>query len=108
MSEVVHVTDATFEQEVLKSEVPVLVDFWAEWCAPCKAIGPLIDEMAKSYDGKLKVVKIDVSANQQVPRQYAVRNIPTLMVFKNGELASTQTGALPQTALANFVGEHVA
>ena len=87
-----HVGDADFSTAVLGSDVPVLVDFWAEWCGPCKAIAPLLDDVAKAYDGKVKIVKINIDDNPQTPRQYAVRGIPTLMMFKGGKVAGTHVG----------------
>ncbi|MFT3808125.1 thioredoxin TrxA [Arenimonas sp.] len=108
MSEqVTHVGDADFEAEVLKSDVPVLVDFWAEWCAPCKMIGPIVDEMAGTYAGKVKVVKLNIDHNPKVPRQYAVRGIPTLMLFKGGAVHSTQVGAVGKAQLAQFIDKAV-
>jgi thioredoxin 1 len=94
MSEqVLHVGDADFDAQVLKSSTPVLVDFWAEWCGPCKAIGPLVDDLAKNYAGKVKIVKLNIDQNQMTPRQYAVRGIPTLLLFKDGKVEATQIGA---------------
>ena len=90
---VLHVGDADFESQVLKSDTPVLVDFWAEWCGPCKAIGPVVDELAGTYEGKVKIVKINIDDNIQTPRQYAVRGIPTLLLFKDGKVDATQIGA---------------
>ena len=98
-----HVTDASFEADVLNSSMPVLVDFWAEWCGPCKMIGPLVDDIADSHDGKVKVVKINIDNNPGTPRKFAVRGIPTLMLFKDGKVQATQVGAVGKAQLAAFV-----
>jgi thioredoxin 1 len=100
---ITHVTDAAFQQTVLESDTPVLLDFWAEWCGPCKTIAPFLDEIATQYEGKLKVVKINIDENQQTPRQFGVRGIPTLMIFKNGKVEATQIGAVAKGQLAQFV-----
>jgi thioredoxin 1 len=100
---IVHVSDASFKADVLESGTPVLVDFWASWCGPCKMIAPILDEIADDYAGRLKVCKIDVDANREVAAQYGVRGIPTLMLFRNGELSGTQVGALSKAQLAAFV-----
>jgi thioredoxin 1 len=92
------ITDATFEQEVLESSKPVLLDFWATWCGPCRTIAPYIDELAKEYEGRAVVGKIDVDANEQVPASYGIRSIPTVLFFKNGELADKLVGAAPKSA----------
>lgn len=91
--------DATFEKEVLKSDVPVLVDFWAVWCGPCKAIAPAVEELAKQYKGKVKVAKMDVDEHQQVPQQFGIRSIPTLLVFKGGRVVDTIIGAVPKSKI---------
>jgi thioredoxin 1 len=102
-----NVGDADFEAEVLKSEAPVLVDFWAEWCGPCKAIGPIVDQVASDYAGRLKVVKVNIDNNPGTPRQYAVRGIPTLMLFKDGKVAATQVGAVNRSQLTQFVDKAI-
>ncbi|GAB1368837.1 thioredoxin TrxA [Azonexus hydrophilus] len=98
-----YVTDATFEAEVLQSEQPVLVDYWAEWCGPCKMISPILDEIATEYAGKLKVAKVNIDDNQETPAKYGIRGIPTLMVFKNGNIEATKVGALSKSQLAAFI-----
>ena len=92
---VMEVTDANFEQSVLKSEQPVMVDFWATWCGPCKALSPVVDEVAQAYNGKAKVYKMDVDRNNSTPMRYGVRGIPTLLIFKGGQVAASKIGALP-------------
>lgn len=100
---ILHVTDASFEQDVTNAEGPVLVDFWAAWCGPCKMIAPVLDELADEYAGKLTICKMDVDANKETPAKYGIRGIPTLMVFKNGALEATKVGALSKSQLKDFV-----
>ena len=108
MSEHIHyVTDDSFEQEVLQSTMPVLVDYWAEWCGPCKMISPILDEVAKEYAGRVKVCKLNIDENQQVPPKYGIRGIPTLMVFKNGSVEATKVGALSKSQLTAFVDSNI-
>jgi|SRR5690606_18741469 thioredoxin 1 len=102
-----HVTDTSFEQEVLASSVPVLVDYWAEWCGPCRAIGPTIDRLAGEYAGRLKVAKLDTDENPEVPRRYGVRSIPTLMLFRDGQPVATKVGAVAKAELERFVQQHL-
>ena len=104
MSEsIVHVTDDTFESEVLSSNIPALVDFWAAWCGPCKMIAPLLDELADEYEGKVKICKVDVDSNREVPAKFNVRGIPTLIIFKDGTIEATKVGALSKTQLVDFI-----
>jgi thioredoxin 1 len=108
MSEHVHsVTDGDFEAEVMNSPLPVLVDYWAKWCAPCRALAPVLDDISADYDGRLKIVKINIDENQQTPANYGVRSIPTLMLFKDGDLMATNVGALSKTQLTSFIDSHI-
>ena len=100
MSGIKQVSDTSFDQDVLKSDVPVLVDYWAEWCGPCRMIAPILDQLAAEYDGKVKVTKLDVDANQKTAMKFQVRSIPTLLFFKNGTLVDQVIGAVPKPALA--------
>jgi thioredoxin 1 len=102
-----HVTDASFGAEVLQSDKPVLVDYWAEWCGPCKMIAPMLDELSKTYEGRVQIAKINVDENSQVPAQYGIRGIPTLQLWKNGELVRSMVGAKPKAELAAFLDAHL-
>jgi len=103
--QVVQLTDDTFEQEVLKSDKPVLVDFWASWCAPCKAIAPVIDSLAESFAGKVKIAKVNVDENPATPGQYGVRGIPTLILFKDGQVVDQLVGAVPRNQLEGLINK---
>jgi thioredoxin 1 len=108
MSEhIVHVTDASFDEEVLGAEVPVLVDFWAEWCGPCKMIAPVLSDLADEYAGKVKVCKVDVDANPDIPPKFGIRGIPTLILFKGGNAEATKVGALSKAQLSEFIEEAI-
>ncbi|MBA4143533.1 MAG: thioredoxin TrxA [Nitrosospira sp.] len=108
MSQHVHyVSDGTFETEVLQSPIPVLVDYWAEWCGPCKMIAPILDEVAKEYGERLKVAKLNIDENQATPPKYGIRGIPTLMLFKNGNIEATKVGALSKSQLTAFIDTHI-
>ena len=107
MADVQQVTDESFDREVLKAELPVLIDFWAPWCGPCKAIGPVVDELAKEYAGKLKVVKMNVDDNPQTPSKYGVRGIPNLILFKGGQVKDQIVGAVPKSQLIKAVTQVV-
>ncbi len=102
-----HVSDATFEEEVLKSDLPVLLDFWAEWCGPCRMIAPILDEVAEAYAGRLKVCKLNIDDNSETPSKFGVRGIPTLMLFKNGSVEATRVGALSKSQLTAFLDSHL-
>jgi thioredoxin 1 len=105
---IVHTSDATFETDVLKSAEPVLLDFWAEWCGPCKMIAPILDEAANEYKGRLKVVKINIDENPQVPPRFGIRGIPTLILFKNGKVEAQKVGALSKSQLSAFLDSNLA
>ena len=107
MSEIQHVSDDSFEEEVLSSKTPVLVDYWAEWCGPCKVIAPVLEEIAKDYDGKMKVCKLDIDANEATPPKYGIRGIPTLMLFKDGNVEATKVGALSKSQLTEFLDSNI-
>jgi thioredoxin 1 len=102
-----HVSDATFQADVLDAKSPVLVDFWAEWCGPCKMIAPILDEVATTYNGKLNVAKINVDDNRDVPAKYGIRGIPTLIMFKDGQLAATKVGAMSKAQLTAFIDQQL-
>ena len=102
-----HISDDSFEQEVLQSEQPVLIEYWAEWCGPCKMIAPLLDEIAGEYKGKLKVTKLNIDDNPNTPPKYGVRGIPTLMIFKNGNAEATKVGALSKSQLTAFIDQSI-
>jgi thioredoxin 1 len=106
-SVVIHTSDAGFENEVLRSEVPVLVDFWAEWCGPCKMIGPILEEVARSYEGKIRVAKVNVDEHQATAAKFNIRSIPTLLLFKNGALIAQKVGAVSQSHLTAFLEGHL-
>ena len=102
-----HTTDATFEADVLKSETPVLVDYWAEWCGPCKMIAPILEETAQELGSKLQIAKMNVDENREIPAKFGIRGIPTLMLFKGGQLAATKVGALTKAQLTAFIAPHL-
>jgi thioredoxin 1 len=102
-----HISDASFEADVLQSDKPVLVDYWAEWCGPCKAIAPILDETAKEYGERLQITKLNVDDNRDVPAKFGIRGIPTLMLFKGGQLAATKVGALSKAQLTQFIDAHL-
>ena len=101
------VTDATFDTDVLKAKAPVLVDFWAEWCGPCRAIAPSLEELGAEFSGKLDIVKVNIDENPQTPSQFGVRGIPTLILFKDGKPAATQVGALPKSRLKDWISANI-
>jgi len=104
---IVNVTDSSFDNDVLKADSPVLVDFWAEWCTPCKMIAPVLEEIAQEYNGRVRVAKINIDQNQDTPRKYAVRGIPTLMLFKNGGVEATKVGAVSKSQLSAFLEDNL-
>lgn len=107
MSAAAQVTDDSFKTEVLESDVPVLVDFWAPWCGPCRMVAPVVDEISQQYEGKIKVVKLNTDENPNVASQYGIRSIPTLMIFKGGERVDMVVGAVPRTTLANTIERYL-
>lgn len=107
MSNVQNVTDNTFDQEVIKSEIPVLVDFWAPWCGPCKAVSPVVDDLSKEFEGRLKVVKLNTDENPKTAQAYSIKGIPSLFLFKAGQVVEQVVGAVPKSTLANAVNKHI-
>ena len=108
MAHPVEVTDTTFDEEVIKSDAPVMVDFWADWCAPCKMIAPIVEELAEEFDGKVKFAKMDVDSNPKTPTQYGIRGIPTLLIFNGGKPVDQVVGAVPKSALKRRLEEAIA
>ena len=104
---VVYVTDTTFDEEILKSDVSVLVDYWADWCGPCKMIAPILEEIAQEYEGKIKVTKLNIDENPETPPKYGIRGIPTLMLFKDGNVEATKVGALSKSQLTAFIDSNI-
>lgn len=107
MSKIIDATDATFNTEVAEADLPVLVDFWADWCMPCRMVGPIVEQIAEEYDGKLKVVKLDVQNNQKTAVKFQIRGIPALMIFKGGKIVGQHVGALSKDQLKQFVDQHI-
>jgi len=107
MANIAHVTDDSFETDVLGSDLPVLVDYWAEWCGPCKVIAPVLEDIAAEYEGRMKVCKLDIDSNGETPHNYGIRGIPTLMLFKNGSVEATKVGALSKSQLADFLDSNI-
>ena len=105
--QIVHVSDSSFEQDVLKSNVPVLLDFWAEWCGPCKMIAPILDKAALNYQGRLRIAKLNIDENPQTPPKFGIRGIPTLILFKNGKVEAQKVGALSESQLNAFLDSHL-
>lgn len=103
-----HVTDATFEADVLQAAQPILVDYWAEWCGPCKMIAPILDDLSNTYQGKLQIAKMNVDENREIPAKFGIRGIPTLMLFKDGQLAATKVGAMSKAQLTAFIDQQLA
>ncbi|MDX1902230.1 MAG: thioredoxin [Gammaproteobacteria bacterium] len=107
MNHITEITDGSFEKDVVQSSLPVLVDFWAQWCGPCKAIAPVLEDIAKQFEGRLRVTKLDVDHNPETPPRFGVRGIPTLILFQDGKVAATQVGLLSRTELVSFIENHI-
>lgn len=107
MAQPLHLTDDAFEKEVLQSDVPVLIDFWAAWCGPCRMIAPIVEEMSEEYDGKAKICKLDVDNNQQTAMNYGIRSIPTILIFKGGEVVDSIVGAVPKQQIVDRLSNHL-
>lgn len=107
MADIINTSDAQFKADVLDKDLPVLVDFWAAWCGPCKMIAPVLEDLAKEYDGKVQIVKLDITDNEEVAQQYGIRSIPALYLFKNGEVVAQQIGAVPRAQLAQFIEQNI-
>ncbi|SDB90487.1 thioredoxin [Acinetobacter boissieri] len=107
MSNIINTTDSQFQSDVLEAETPVLVDFWAAWCGPCKAIAPVLEDLSREYEGKVKIVKVDVTSCEGTAVNYNIRNIPALLLFKNGEVVAQQVGASPRSKLVSFIDENI-
>ncbi len=107
MSEIANVTDSSFDEDVLQSDIPALVDYWAEWCGPCKMIAPVLEEIAQEYDGRIKICKLNIDENEATPPKYGIRGIPTLMLFKNGNVEATKVGAISKSQLAAFIDSNI-
>jgi thioredoxin 1 len=105
--QIIHVTDASFQTDVLDSSLPVLVDYWADWCGPCKSIAPILDDIAQEYAGRIQVAKVNIDDNQKTPGRYGIRGIPTLMIFKNGNMVGTHVGATGKSQLCAFIDKHI-
>lgn len=108
MAHALHVTDDSYQKEVLESDIPVVIDFWATWCGPCKMIAPIIEDMANEFEGRAKICKVDVDNNQNIAMQLGIRSIPTVMIFKGGKLVDTIIGAVPKAQIVNRLNEHLA
>ncbi|MCX8514545.1 MAG: thioredoxin TrxA [Burkholderiales bacterium] len=107
MSNIVHANDSSFDSDVMKSDLPVLVDFWAEWCGPCRMLSPILDDIAKEYSGKIKVVKVNVDESNQTAAHYGVRGIPTILLIKSGQVIGTKVGNLPKSQLTSFIDSNI-